>query len=365
MTDVSPDWRIDESVQQTSYNDNVREFPEYINGQSTPAQKTYAGYVSPDETTIISVSELTHVGSSDDTELFVYLYEVADELEHAPFWLFDAGSNVERVKEIARRLAVAREETPYAPGDIDFIADLRKRVPELSVHTEYANDSYTEYAEERGISLDLPDPTDHPLEAYLPGYVVGTQFQKYFSYFECHNPDCSRQIEGAMELSREPNSSLYLGENDDGVIVPEGWRCAEHSTDSLDTFMTDVLDPKVVSEWKTRINEERSLIDSRVNELQEADGFDSDEENNNESEYGNGLDKRQQARQELEDEGILEEYTEAERKERDKILGISTVHYKQQYYLVRCDVDCVQFGAYYQNVSYIRNPVVLDERQNV
>lgn len=30
MTDIPSEWRVDESVQETSYTDNAQEFPEYV-----------------------------------------------------------------------------------------------------------------------------------------------------------------------------------------------------------------------------------------------------------------------------------------------------------------------------------------------
>lgn len=354
MTDVPSRWRVDESVRETSYTDNARKFPEYIKEQSTPATKTYAGYVSPDEATIIAVGELNHPGSPDDTGLFVYLYEVASGMEHAPFWLFSGGDDVERAKEMARQLVVAREETPHGPSDVEFIPDLRDRVPDLSVHTEFTSDSYrTEYIEEHGISFDLPDPTRHPLEAYLPGYVAGIQFQKYWPCFECLEPDCSSEIEGGNQSSWELNSTLYLGQSDEGVFVPVGWRCVEHLTDSLESFMAEIPDSGAVSKWESRMDEEQSLIDERVDELEEAGAFDEDEEDDDGPEWRRDTGKRQRARQELEDEGVLEEYTQAEQEERAKVTGFS----------MGCDIDCMCFGGYYQNLSYIRNPAVVDERE--
>ena len=293
MTDIPSGWRVDESVQETSYTDNAREFPEYIEDQSTPATKTYAVYVSPDDVTIIAVGELNHPGSPDDTELFVYLYEVASGMDHAPFWLFSGGDDVEGATEMARQLVVAREETSYAPGDVEFIPELRDRLPGLSVHPEFTSDSYrTEYVEEHGLSFDLPDPTGHPLEAYLPGYAAGIQFQKYWPCFECLEPDCSTEIEGGNQSSWELNSTLYLGESAEGVFVPVGWRCAEHATDSLDSFMAEVPDPDVVSGWEARMDEEQSLIDERVDELKEAGAFDDDEEDSDGPEWSRGIGKR-------------------------------------------------------------------------
>jgi len=365
MTDVPSGWRVDESVRETSYTDNAREFPEYIAEQSTPATKTYAGYVSSDESTIIAVGELNHPGRPDETGLFVYLYEVARGMDHAPFWLFNGGDDVARAKEIARQLVVAREETSYAHSDVEFIPDLRDRVPDLSVHTEFTSDSYrTEYVEEQGISFDLPDPTGHPLEDYLPGYVAGIQFQKYWSCFECLDPDCSSEIEGGNQSSWELNSTLYLGQSDEEVFIPGRWRCAEHSTDSLDSFMAEVPDTDVVSEWETRMDEEQSLINERVEELEEAGAFDDDEEEDDDGpEWLRYSGKHRQARQELQDEGILEEYTQAEQEERAKVRGSSLGPDIERYYLVRCDLDCMCFGGYYQNLSYVRNPVVVDERK--
>jgi hypothetical protein len=356
MTDVPSGWRVDESVRETSYTDNAQEFPEYIAEQPTPATKTYAGYVSPDESTYIAVGELNHPGRSDETGLFVYLYEVARGVYRDSFWLFNGGDDVARAKEITRQLVVAREETSYAHSDVEFIPDLRDRVPDLSVHTEFTSDSYsTEYVEEQGISFELPDPTGHPLEDYLPGYVAGSQLQQYMPCFECLNPDCSREIEGGNQLSWELNSTLYLGQSDEEEFIPVGWQCAKHSTDSLDSFMAEVPDPDVVSEWETRMDEEQSLINQRLEELEEAGAFDDDE----------SIDfvKRQQARQELEDEGILEEDTLAEKEERAQVTSMSRRPDIERYYLVRCDLDCMCFGAYYQNLTYVRNPVVVDERK--
>lgn len=364
MTEIPSGWRVDESVQETSYTDNAREFPEYIEEQSTPATKTYAGYVAPDESTIIAVGELNHPGSPDDTGLFVYLYEVARGMDHAPFWLFSGGDEVARAKDIARQLVVAREETSYAPGDVEFISDLQDRGPDLSVHTEFTSDSYrTEYVEEHEISFDLPDPTGHPLEAYLPGYVAGIQFQKYWPCFECLDSDCSSEIEGGNQSSWELNSTLYLGQSDEGVFVPVGWRCAEHATDSLESFMAEVPDPDVVSEWETRLDEEQSLINERVEELEAAGAFDDEEEDDDGPEWSRNMGKRRQARQELEDEGILDEYTQAEQEARAKVTSFSMGPDIERYYLVRCDIDCMCFGGYYQNLSYIRNPAVVDERE--
>lgn len=364
MINIPSGWRVDESVQEVSYTDNTREFPEYIEGQSTPAKKTYAGYVSPDDSTIIVVGELNHPGIPEDTGLFVYLYEVASGMDYAPFWLFSGGDEVDGTKEVARQLVVARDEVPYAPGDVEFMPELRERVPDLSVHTEFMKDSYrTEYLEEHGISFDLPDSTGHPLEAYLPGYVVGTQFQKYWPRFECGEPDCSNEIEGGNQSSWELNSTLYLGKSDEGVFVPLGWRCIQHSTESLDSFMTQVPDPDIVSEWKTRMDKEQSLINERVEELKEAGAFDDNEEDDDGLELSRNFGKRQQARQELENEGILEEYTQTEQEERVKVRAFERGPEIEQYYLVRCDIDCMCFDGYYQNLSYIRNPAVIDERE--
>lgn len=75
--------------------------------------------------------------------------------------------------------------------------------------------------------------------------------------------------------------------------------------------------------------------------------------------------KNHQARKELEEEGVLEEYTEAEQEERAKVMGLSMGPNIERYFLVRCNLDCLCFGGYYQNLSYIRNPAVLDEREYV
>lgn len=367
MSTLPENWRIDESVRETTHNEMSREFPEYIEDQSTPATKTFAGYVSPDESTIIAVGELNRPGIPDNSGLYIYVYEVASGMDKAPFWLFSGGEDVDTARNLARKVVVARDETPYEPSDIEFLSDLRERVPELDVHTEFTPEDYgQEWVEEQGIMFESPGPTGHPLESYLSGYVAGIQFQKYWPSLECDEPECSAEIEGGNQSSWEMNSTLYIGETDEGVFVPVGWRCVKHPVENLDSFMAELPSSDVISEWETRLDEEQSLINERVEELEAAGAFDDDDDDDEDGpEWRRNMGKNHQARKELEEEGVLEEYTEAEQEERAKVMGLSMGPNIERYFLVRCNLDCLCFGGYYQNLSYIRNPAVLDEREYV
>lgn len=370
MSNLPGDWRVDESVRETSTDGRGREFPEYVDDQSTPVTKAYAGYVSPEEETVVVVGEVNHPGKPDDTQLLIYLYEVATGMDKAPFWLFTGGDTIERACEIARQLVMARDQTPYEPTSLSFIPDIRDRVPDLSIHIEFTKDDYRdEWVEKNEVSFELPEQSGHPLEDYLEGYVVGIQFQKYWPCFECQDPDCTSEIEGGNHKSWEMNSSLYVAQSEDGVLIPVGWYCNEHPKNSLDSYMDEILDPDTLAMWDERLTEEAQLIEERVAELEKAGEFDDEEEKQEDNlsdrtgEFRNRWQKSSRARQKLQEEGILSEYSQEEAEERSRARAQLMGPNIDRYYLVRCNIDCMCFGGYYQNLSYIRNPVVVEEKE--
>jgi hypothetical protein len=118
-----------------------------------------------------------------------------------------------------------------------------------------------------------------------------------------------------------------------------------------------------VAKWNARWGEERPLIQERVEALDDAGAFAEMEQVHDESTFGVSLvgKKRTRAREELEARGVITEKTAAETQTEMNVSAFLSGQAFEQYYLVRCDIDCMCFSRYYWNVSYIRNPSVVDE----
>jgi hypothetical protein len=359
MTDIPSGWQINESLKQARYVRGSHNFPEYAEGLVTPTRRSHAGYVSEDESTIVSVNELNHPGNPDDTELFIYLYEHGSTDESAYVWLFTAEGGVTAVTRVARKLVVARHETPHSRGDFKFIPYLRERVPKLAIHTEHSAESLRPgHPEHKGMQFELPEPTGHPLELYLQGFVVGTQFQRNRPSFSCQDADCKVELEGNNHTSWELNSSLFLFEQSGGELFGMGWRCSEHPVDSLEPFVAEIPGPETVSTWRERLEKEDRMIDEKVSEMKRNGTL----EINSDTDHATlELAQKSQARQELEIEGVLEERTSEDNQTCRRVRNMMAGPDVERFHLIRCDFDCMCFGGHHQSISYIRSPSAIDQ----
>lgn len=379
MSSPLSDWTVDENVYESSTTGEEQEFPEYISGRDFAVSRSFVGYVSPQENTLVVAGELYRPGNPEDPQLFVYLYEPHDRIERGvpqvPFWLFDAGDEVESAKSMAHELAEARAEIEYDETDLEFVPRLREAVPELEIHREHGEGRYDDGGDKQDdASLRSSPGTGHPLEGYLPGYVFGTQYQKYWPVMECES--CGVELEGANGFSWECDSTVVFGRTESGQYEALRWFCSDHSPSSLGSALEDIPPLELLKEWRERMDRRQELIDERAKEV-EIDPEERErierkmdrmqERINERSEEGRIMRKKaQKAKQQLIDEGVLEQFTDTERAEKRKIrmhlpLGNEPDEFTERYYLVRCNLDCMCFGRYYQNITYIRDPVVLDE----